>query len=200
MKRLRFFVSLFVLAPVIALTISGSSSFAQDWQTGPDLQAGREARQELASSNRSGQFPALIAEERTDSGDRSAIADRFSGPIVTTVSSLLVVLAIFGGLVWISRRYGSTQTPTGALPDDVLQRLGSAAIDAKTQVTFLKVGQRILVIGQTPTGDPRTLSEIVDPDEVGRITNRCLGRPEIVGRRGSFPAAAPTSRPDLAAG
>ena len=187
-------VPLFVVLPAIVLSISAQPSYAQVQQ--PVL----ESTQTFGQTQPSGQFPALIAEDQAESGEGPALADGFAGPIVTTVSSLLVVLAIFGGLVWISRRYGSTRTPSGALPEDVLRNLGSAAIDAKTRVTFLKVGQRILVIGQTQTGDPQTLSEITDPDEVGRLANRCLGRPEIVGRRGSFAPSTDASRRDLAAG
>lgn len=151
-----------------------------------------------------GDFPALVVPDGAESGDAAeageGIAGGFAGPIVTTVSSLLVVLAIFGGLVWVSRRYGSARTPVGALPEDVLRNLGSAAIDAKTKVTFLKIGQRILVIGQTQSGDPQTLSEITEPDEVDRLTNRCLGRPEIVGRRGSYTVGIDAPRSDRTVG
>ncbi|MCS7467069.1 flagellar biosynthetic protein FliO [Stieleria sp. ICT_E10.1] len=150
-------------------------------------------------------FPALLVSEDAAADDGQAAGGTLAGPVVTTVSSLLVVLAVFGGLVWISRRYGSSRTLAGALPEDVLRNLGSAAIDAKTRVTFLKVGARILVIGQTPSGDPQTLSEITEPDEVARLTNRCLGRPEIVGRRTGYPGGmdrggVESSRRDLAAG
>ncbi|QDV46647.1 hypothetical protein Enr13x_65560 [Stieleria neptunia] len=155
------------------------------------------------------EFPDLMVSDAA-ADDGQTAEGTLAGPVVTTVSSLLVVLAVFGGLVWISRRYGSSRTLGGALPDDVLRNLGSAAIDAKTRVTFLKVGARILVIGQTPTGDPHTLSEITEPDEVARLTNRCLGRPEIVGRRTGYPSGVDrgsrdlgsreSSRRDLAAG
>nr|WP_161501521.1 flagellar biosynthetic protein FliO [Rhodopirellula sp. SM50] len=155
------------------------------------------------------EFPDLMVSDAA-ANEGQAAGGTLAGPVVTTVSSLLVVLAIFGGLVWISRRYGSSGTLAGALPEDVLRNLGSAAIDAKTRVTFLKVGARILVIGQTPSGDPQTLSEITEPDEVARLTNRCLGRPEIVGRRTGYPSGVDrggvdrggveASRRDLAAG
>lgn len=153
-----------------------------------------------------GQFPMLQVPGLSGESEPAGTDAGFAGPVVTTVSSLLVVLAVFGGMVWISRRFGSARTPAGALPDDVLRNLGSASIDAKTRITFLKVGQRILVIGQTPSGEPQTLSEITDPEEVERLANRCLGRPEIVGRRATYSAAGdysaggqPTRR-DLAAG
>lgn len=145
-----------------------------------------------------GDYPLLIAPQATDDAEESE--STMAGPVVTTVSSLLVVLAVFGGLVVISRRFGGTRTPSGSLPEDVLRNLGSAMVDAKTRVTFLKIGNRIVVMGQTQSGEPQTLSEITDPDEVSRLTNRCLGRPEIIGRRASYPGGAEASRRDLAAG
>ncbi|MCO8123793.1 flagellar biosynthetic protein FliO [Stieleria sp. TO1_6] len=141
-----------------------------------------------------GEFPALVVPTEDAEIDEAGLTNEFAAPIVTTVSSLLVVLAIFGGLVWLSRRYGATTSAPGSLPEDVLKNLGSSMVDSKNRVTFLKVGQRILVIGQAANGDPQTLSEISDPDEVHRITNRCLGRPEIVGRRTSLNSSErPTS-------
>ncbi|WP_372897871.1 FliO/MopB family protein [Stieleria sp.] len=163
------------------------------------------AGQTSADRDAADAFPALVVSGDAAADDGQAAGGTLAGPVVTTVSSLLVVLAVFGGLVWISRRYGSSGTLAGALPEDVLRNLGSAAIDAKTRVTFLKVGARILVIGQTASGDPQTLSEITEPDEVARLTNRCLGRPEIVGRRTAYPGGmdrggVESSRRDLAAG
>ena len=159
-----------------------------------------DAAAEAMDSPSRGDFPALIVPESMESDEAAVGADGLAGPVVTTVSSLLVVLAIFGALVWISRRYGSARTPAGVLPEDVLRNLGGASIDAKTRVSFLRVGQRILVIGQTANGDPQTLTEIREPEEVERLTNRCLGRPEIVGRRGTFATSDTPSRRDLAAG
>ncbi|WP_419580624.1 FliO/MopB family protein [Stieleria magnilauensis] len=182
--------------PERASTVAFGDHTSGDHTSGDQTSADRDAADA---------FPALVVSGDAAADDGQAAGGTLAGPVVTTVSSLLVVLAVFGGLVWISRRYGSSGTLAGALPEDVLRNLGSAAIDAKTRVTFLKVGARILVIGQTPSGDPQTLSEITEPDEVARLTNRCLGRPEIVGRRTAYPGGmdrggVESSRRDLAAG
>ncbi|WP_161604377.1 FliO/MopB family protein [Roseiconus nitratireducens] len=118
------------------------------------------------------------APEKQNSGVGSVAA-----PVVTTASALAVVLAVFGCLVWITKRYGPVSGPRGGLPEDVLQNLGHAMIDGKTRVTFLRLGDRVLVLGQTASGDPHTLTEITDPEEISRVTHRCLGRPKIVGQR-----------------
>ena len=130
------------------------------------------------------QFPALKMEpsqaKEIDTQHSSAVS-----PLLTTGSALFVVLAIFGVLVWAMRSYGPEDQSVGKLPDSVIQPLGTTNLDAKTRVTVLRFGDRILLVGQTSEGQPQTLAEITDPVEVARITNRCLGRPEIVGRRSS---------------
>ncbi|MCA9135650.1 MAG: flagellar biosynthetic protein FliO [Planctomycetales bacterium] len=159
-----------------------------------------ETQRAAVADSDAGQFPLLQVPGLSEDGGAEGADTGLAGPVITTVSSLLVVLAVFGGMVWVSRRFGSSRQPAGVLPEDVLKNLGSAAIDARTRVTFLKLGTRILVIGQTQNGEPQRLSEITDPDEVERLTNRCLGRPEIVGRRGSYSPGRDSSRRDLAAG
>ncbi|MCD0458384.1 FliO/MopB family protein [Roseiconus lacunae] len=132
------------------------------------------------------EFPEFVYPEQAGGapdapGDPNA--DGNFRPLVTTASALAIVLAIFGGLVWVSRKYGGGAKVGGTMPEDVFRVLGGASLDARTQVRFLRVGNKVLVIGQAQTGDPVTLSEIDDPDEVERITARCMGRPEIVGQR-----------------
>jgi hypothetical protein len=108
----------------------------------------------------------------------------FAGPVVTTVSALMVVLGLFGGLVWISRRYGGpARMATGSLPDDVFRHLGETTVAGKLRVSYLACGDRIVVVGQSAGGEPTTLTELTDPEEVRRVTQRCAGRPAIVGRR-----------------
>jgi flagellar biogenesis protein FliO len=147
-----------------------------------------------------GEFPPLIVDPDRDSGDTATEEDGVFAPIITTGSALLVVLALFGVFVVVSRRWGPSRPIAGGVPEDVVQHLGSTPLDAKTRVTFLKIGQRLLVIGQTQSGDPQTLSEITDPDEVERLTHRLMGRPEIVGKRSPAMSGMGIRRSDIAAG
>jgi flagellar biogenesis protein FliO len=137
-----------------------------------------------------GDFPALVVDSPDESTPESTPLLTSAGPMVTTASALLVVLGLFGGVVWLWQRYGEKPAAMGRVPDDVLQHLGSTGLDAKTRVTLLRVGHRILVLSQPQGGSPQTLAEIDDAEEVQRITNRCLGRPEIVGQRS--PRSAPS--------
>ncbi|OYP29848.1 FliO/MopB family protein [Rhodopirellula sp. MGV] len=143
------------------------------------------------------EFPELVYPDEAGEVQNAESEGLLPPMVLTTVSALAVVLAVFGGLVWVSRSYGGTRKAAGSLPDDVFCVLGTSSIDARTRVSYVRVGERLLLIGQTQNGDPVTLAEIVDPDEVERITARCQGRPEIVGRRttSSSPSGTGTITP-----
>jgi flagellar biogenesis protein FliO len=94
-------------------------------------------------------------------------------PALTVTSSLAVVLGLFAGLVWLTRKFGSRSMNQGAVPKEVLSSLGSTPIDSRTRITMLRCGNRILVVAQTATG-LHPLSEITDPDEVRELTAACL--------------------------
>jgi flagellar biosynthetic protein FliO len=121
-------------------------------------------------------FPTLA---RPNSNPQSAAKDATStsksfGPLVTTGFSLVVVLGLFAGLVWVTRRYGNGSMTQTGVPSDVMKSLGSTAIDARTRVTLLRCGNRIIVMAQTASG-VHPLSEITDPAEVQRLTAMCNG-------------------------
>lgn len=157
----------------VGLTLAGTILFAAAILSGDFCAAGDE-------------FPSLsIPTEATEPGD--ADRDALTGTLVTSASALLVVLGLFAGLVWLQRRVASQRGGDSAVPESVLERLGTVQIDVKTQATLVKFGDRLLLIGQSTSGQLQTLAELTDPDEVARMTNRCLGRPEIVGRRSTTP-------------
>ncbi|MCG8651161.1 MAG: flagellar biosynthetic protein FliO [Pirellulales bacterium] len=101
-------------------------------------------------------------------------SSRIAGPAITVTSSLAVVLGLFAGLVWLTRRFGSRTLQAGALPGEIVQSLGSTTLDSRTKVILLRCGTRILVLAQSPTGI-QPLSEITDSEEVHRLTAACLG-------------------------
>ncbi|QDT08620.1 FliO/MopB family protein [Planctomycetes bacterium K23_9] len=121
-------------------------------------------------------FPTLV---RSTSNDQPTVDDDPSksksfGPLVTTGFSLVVVLGLFAGLVWVTRRYGNASMTQTGLPTDAMKSLGSTAIDARTRITLLRCGSRIIVMAQTATG-VHPLSEITEPIEVQRLTAMCNG-------------------------
>ena len=125
-----------------------------------------------------GGFPSLKRSARDGSHEQptepNSATSRLTGPAITVGFSLVVVLGLFAGLVWMTRKFGTRGMSQGALPKEVLEGLGSMPIDARTRITLVRCGHRILVIAQTPAG-VQPLSEIVDPEEVRELTAQCLG-------------------------
>lgn len=101
-------------------------------------------------------------------------ANQLAIPAVTVTSSLAVVLGLFAAMVWLTRKYGSRSIAPGAIPREVMESLGTTAIDTRTRITMLRCGGRIIVLAQTPT-EVRAISEITDPEEVRHLTATCLG-------------------------
>ena len=128
------------------------------------------------ATERSQDFPSLAAPP--DAGaTKDEAAGGFSSPVITVVSSLAVVLGLFATLIWLMRRFGGGAVRAGAMPSDVIQNLGSTALDAQTRVTMLRCGNRIVVAAQT-SGGVHPLCEITDPREVHELTAACTGQPQ----------------------
>ncbi len=126
-----------------------------------------------------GSFPLLkppTDESRTnrDSPEPGHRDKMLATPMITVASSLAVVLGLFAALVWASRRFGGNTIQKGSLPKEIVQPLGSTAIDARTRLTMLRCGNRILVLAQS-SGTAQTLCEITDPEEVRQLTAACAG-------------------------
>lgn len=160
------------LLPALVLVVSSTAVVAQS----PDSLA--EPSPVIV---RSGQqtFPTLRSRS-IPSGDESVIeaddapTNQLAIPAVTVTSSLAVVLGLFAAMVWLTRKFGSRSIAPGAIPREVMESLGTTAIDARTRVTMLRCGGRIIVLAQTPT-EVRAISEITDPEEVRHLTATCLG-------------------------
>ncbi len=122
-------------------------------------------------------FPAFhspVAANDASAPVDEAPKNQFAIPAVTVTSSLAVVLGLFAAMVWLTRKFGSRSIAPGAIPREVFEHLGSSPIDARTRLTMIRCGSRILVLSQTAT-EVRSLSEITDPEEVRRLTAACLG-------------------------
>lgn len=126
-----------------------------------------------------GDFPDLPLRSRSHAQEANGSSDssptpKINGSLITICSSLAVVLGLFAGLVWISRKFGSGGGNSGALPKEVFQTLGSAAIDSRNRITMIRCGNRILVLSQNSQGI-QPISEITSPEEVRQLTAACVG-------------------------
>lgn len=118
--------------------------------------------------------PSAALNESADRGGEQEPAGKIPASLITVASSLAVVLGLFVGLIWLTRKFGSHSGTGGAIPKEVLQPLGSTAIDSRTRLTLVRCGNRIVVLAQSASG-VQPITEITAPDEVHALTAACLG-------------------------
>lgn len=177
--------SLFLFA-ISSSTVTGqdyeNQSFAIPEKAGASVYgrnaAARNATQQPSIESqpvRKSSFPKLLVSKNNEGqpATPSESKNQFAAPLVTVTSSLAVVLGLFAALVWVSRKYGS-KTLGGAIPNEVIQTLGTTPIDPRTRITMIRLGGRILVVAQTASGIT-PISEITDPEEVRNLTAHCVG-------------------------
>ncbi|PHQ31520.1 flagellar biosynthetic protein FliO [Rhodopirellula bahusiensis] len=100
-------------------------------------------------------------------------------PLVTVGSSLAIVLALFCGLVWVSRRFGGGTAASKPLSASTLSPLGHVMLDPRTKLLLVKCGRRVLVLSQTSSG-VTPISEVTDPDEVRELIASCSAEARAV--------------------
>ena len=179
MNSIHLQLTALLLAFLLATDAGGQDSSSQILARGRVATVGVDTTsdQNLDQSGRSG-FPSFSSSrdkaDPNDSGSGSTGKHELAGSAITMISSLVVVLGLFGGLVWMTRKFGSRGMSQGAIPREVLQSLGSVPLDARTRITMVRCGDRILVMAQTATG-VHPLAEITDRDEVRELSAACLG-------------------------
>ena len=137
----------------------------------------RTAAVERPPARRS-EFPELRQQTAPDQnnvdGEAQTTTPVVSGSMVTVCSALAIVLGLFAGLVWVNRKLGAGSGNHGAIPSEVIQPLGSTALDSRNRITMLRCGNRILVLAQNAQG-VQPIAEITSPAEVQQLTAACLG-------------------------
>jgi len=127
---------------------------------------------EAAPPNAGGQLPRKLAPRSVASREPPAKPAAFSpiNSVGTVAASLGIVVGLFLILVWYSRRLA----PAGAEPlaKEAFELLGRAALGGKHQAQLVRVGNKLLLVALFPTG-AATLTEIIDPAEIERLTTLC---------------------------
>ena len=91
--------------------------------------------------------------------------------IVWVAIGLLVLLAFgAGGLMKLTGR--KLPTALASLPREACEVLGRRRLDARTQISLVRLDRRLLVLGIGADG-VRTLAEIDDPVEIDRLAGLC---------------------------
>jgi flagellar biogenesis protein FliO len=94
-----------------------------------------------------------------------------SGPaLLSMLGSLVFVLAIFFGLIWLLRR--GMPKGTRVVPSEVIEVLGRAPLVGRQQMHVVRFGNKLLLVSLSP-GGAETLSEITEPAEVDRLAGIC---------------------------
>lgn len=110
---------------------------------------------------------------RNGSGKRSSTQAVLSNPtesLITMGGSLCVVLTLFFGLAWLTRR--GLPKGHGKLPGEVIEVLGKTPLAKGQELQLIRVGARLVLICVTSSGS-ETLTEIVDRTEVDRLSTIC---------------------------
>lgn len=96
-----------------------------------------------------------------------------TGPLVTILSSLGLVLGLFLALVWVSRK---TQHPAGGqtIPDEALRVLGRKPIPGGGSLALVRCGRSLLLLGISAGGMQR-LAQIDDEAETRHLEALCSG-------------------------
>ena len=93
-----------------------------------------------------------------------------SNTAYTVASALAMVVGLFLLFAWLLRR--GWKGATKSLPADVVSVLGRVPLAAKQYADLLRVGNKLVLVAQTPTG-PTTLTEVTDAVEVDRLVGLC---------------------------
>ncbi len=79
---------------------------------------------------------------------------------------LAIVLMLFFGLIGVQKLFRPGQR--SALPAGMIQVCGKVALDSKQSLHLVRIGQRLLVLLESPQGVQR-IAEITDPQEVRQL-------------------------------
>lgn len=96
-----------------------------------------------------------------------------AGPAFTVVSSLAIVLGLFCGFVWLTRKTSGRQG--SKLNNELFTVLGTSQIDPRHQAALVKCGDRVLLVALSQTG-VSTLTEFTEPGEVNELMARATGK------------------------
>lgn len=102
-------------------------------------------------------------------------AESMTEPMVRAGIGLMVLALICAGALWLIRRNPKMRKFLAG--GNAFKMLGRTFIGGKTSVVLLKVGPRVLVVGNAP-GGIQLLSEISDATEVSLLLSELQGETE----------------------
>jgi len=118
----------------------------------------------------------------------STDAEEKPGRSTAPIGTVIFATALLAGAIWLLGRIirRSGYAPGRTMPVDVLEVLGSRAIDRNQVIHLIRCGSRILVVGSSSEG-LRTLSEISDPVEADLLAGACRHHRSATGNSSWLP-------------
>ena len=104
--------------------------------------------------------------EAVGTNNASGLEEPAGGYVLSTLAALGVVIGLVFAARWAYVRMGGTVV---ARPTSVVEVLSRTAVTPKNHVLLLRVGQRVLVVGDSGGGGLRTLADLDDPEEVASV-------------------------------
>lgn len=126
------------------------------------------------SANEAGASASGTATRSNGARSNGASSSAVSGPTITVASSLAVVLGLFAGTVWLTRRFSAGARSNRTVPSEAVEVLGSSILDTRTKLSLIRVGTRVVVLAQTAQG-VHPISEITNLDEANELIATCRG-------------------------
>jgi flagellar protein FliO/FliZ len=175
MQSFRYLLLLAVSLTLVPVALAQSPSQA-NWN--PDGSVPAQPRDEAEAVISRPTFPPLVQRSRvSQEGSEKAAktsSHALSGPTITVASSLAVVLGLFAGTIWLARRFGASARGNRTVPNEAVEMLGSSVIDAKTKLSLIRIGTRVVVLAHSAQG-VHPISEITNLDEANELIATCRG-------------------------
>lgn len=115
----------------------------------------------------------MIRRGETDGTAASGTGRSLTEDAFRVVGSLAVVLGLIGLMYWGTRRI-LPRMPAGRRGSGVTV-LATAHISPKQKILLIRVGRRVLAVGDGGGGQLNTLCEVDDPDEVAALIGQIHG-------------------------
>lgn len=131
-------------------------------ETGTDSSSATLVRQPIALKPRS-----------DGAGDGKGIGKPSStafGSTITMFTSLLIVLALFLGLMLLLKKTRGAQN--SELPREVFQVLGTSRLAGRHPLYLLRLGNKLVLV-HASSGEVQSITEITDAEEVHRLCGSC---------------------------
>ncbi len=105
----------------------------------------------------------------------SSFKQKMGSPNFTKMfGSLAVVLGVYFGFVWLTRKLNGAKG-NGRLPKEVVELMGAAPFGPRQNLQLVRLGSKLLLLLNGPDGTS-SIGEITEPNEVEYLSNLCSGK------------------------